>query len=48
MRTNLSTLGIGGQQVDHLDSSNQDFLLHTHVCELGCLSVDWGSAAEEQ
>lgn len=38
--TNLSTLGIGGQQINHFDSRDQDLLLHTHVRELWGLSVD--------
>ena len=38
--TNLASLGIGGEQVDHLDASHQDLLLHAHLAELGRLRVD--------
>lgn len=38
--TNLSTLRIGGKQVDHFDARDQDLLLDTHVCELGGLSMN--------
>lgn len=41
MRTDLPSLGVGGQQVHHLDASDQNFLLHAHVCEFGGFSVDW-------
>ena len=44
--TNLASLGIGGEQVDHLDASHQDLLLHAHLAELGRLSVD-GLAKKE-
>ena len=32
--TNLSSLGVGGQQVNNLDTSNQNLLLHAHLAEL--------------
>merc|ERR1719225_1282077 len=38
--TNLTSLGVGSQQVDNLDTSDQDLLLDTHLVELGSLSVD--------
>lgn len=44
--TNLSTLGIGGQQVHHLNTSHQNLLLHTHVSKFRSLSMDWGSPVE--
>lgn len=44
--TNLSTLGIGGQQVHHLNTSYQNLLFYTHVGKFRSLSVDWGSAVE--
>ena len=39
-QTNLASLGVGGEQVDHLDAGDEDLLLHTHLVELGSLSVD--------
>merc|ERR1712142_443736 len=39
-QTNLSSLGVGGEEVDNLDASDQDLLLHTHVLEVGSLGVD--------
>ena len=44
-RTDLASLGVGGEQVHHLDARHQDLLLHTHVHELWGLSVDGGSPA---
>lgn len=41
--TDFASLGIGSQQIYHLDASYQDLLLHTHVSELWGLSVDGGS-----
>jgi len=41
--TNLTTLGVRGQQVDDLNASDEDFLLDTHLNELWSLSVDGGS-----
>merc|ERR1719449_410474 len=38
--TNLTSLGIGGKEVDNLDTSDKDLLLNTHVLELGGVSVD--------
>lgn len=38
--TNLSTLCIGGKQIDHFDARDQDLLLDTHVCELRSLSMN--------
>lgn len=37
--TNLSTLCIGCQQIYHFDASDQDLLLHTHICELRGFSM---------
>lgn len=42
-QTDLASLGVGGQQVDDLDSGDQDLLLHAHVHELGSLGVDGGA-----
>merc|ERR1719468_58898 len=39
-QTNLTTLGVGGEEVDNLDTSDQDLLLDAHLGELGSLSVD--------
>merc|ERR1719384_1977694 len=39
-QTNLASLGIGSQQVHHLDTSDQDLLLDTHLVKLGSLGVD--------
>lgn len=44
--TNFSTLGIGSQQVHHLNTSHQNLLLYTHVSKFRSLSVDWGSPVE--
>lgn len=41
--TNLSTLGIGGQQVHHLNTSHQNLLLYTHVSKFRSFSMDCGS-----
>lgn len=45
--TDLSTLGIGGQKVDHLDSCDQNLLFHTHVCKLWGLSMDGSSPKDK-
>ena len=39
-KTNLTSLGIGGKEVDNLDTSDKDLLLNAHVFELGGVSVD--------
>merc|ERR1712141_970685 len=39
-QTNLASLGIGSQQIDHLDTSDQNLLLDTHLVKLGSLGVD--------
>merc|ERR1739844_670593 len=39
-QTNLASLGVGSQQIDNLDTSDQDLLLDTHLVELGSLGVD--------
>merc|ERR1739844_291380 len=39
-QTNLASLGIGSQQINHLDTSYQDLLLDTHLVKLGSLGVD--------
>lgn len=44
--TDLSSLGIGGQQVHHFNASYQNLLLNAHVGEFRSLSVDWGSSGE--
>lgn len=44
--TNLSTLGIGGQQVHHFNTRYQNLLLYTHVSKFRSFSVDWGSPVE--
>merc|ERR1711892_106561 len=38
--TNLTSLSIGGKQVNNLDTSNQDLLLNAHVLESWGFSVD--------
>lgn len=40
--SDLATLGVGGQQIDDLNSSDQDLLLDAHLDELGGFSVDGG------
>lgn len=42
-QANLASLGVGGQQVDDLDSGDEDLLLDAHVDELGRLGVDGGT-----
>lgn len=39
--TDFASLGIRGQQVNHLNASHQDLLLYTHVCEFRGFSVNW-------
>merc|ERR1712024_147851 len=39
-QTNLASLGIGSQQIDHLDTSDQDLLLDAHLVKPGSLGVD--------
>merc|ERR1711884_707469 len=39
-QTDLTSLGVGGKQVYNLDTSYKNFLLYTHLTELGSLSVD--------
>jgi len=39
-QTNLASLGVGGEQVHHLDASDQDLLLDTHVLEGRSFSMD--------
>ena len=39
-KTNFTSLGIGSQQIDHLDASDQNFLLHRHLLKLGSFSVN--------
>merc|ERR1719328_940247 len=38
--TNLTSLTVGGKQVDDLDTSDKDLLLDRHLVEVGSLSVD--------
>merc|ERR1719410_148788 len=38
--TNLTSLGIGGKEIDNLDTSDKNLLLDAHVLELGGVSVD--------
>merc|ERR1719427_2562961 len=38
--TNLTSLGVGSEQVHHLDTGDQDLLLDTHVLESRSFSVD--------
>merc|ERR1711936_560336 len=38
--TNLTSLTVGGEQVDDLDTGDKDFLLDGHLVEVGSLSVD--------
>merc|ERR1719449_195556 len=38
--TNLTSLGIGGKEIDNLDTSDKNLLLDTHVLELRGVSVD--------
>ena len=38
--TNLASLGVGGEQVNDLDTGDEDLLLHAHLAELGRLSVN--------
>ena len=40
--TNFATLAVRSQQVDNLDSGYEDFLFHTHVCELRGFLVNTG------
>jgi hypothetical protein len=40
--TDLSTLGVGSEQVDNLDTGDQDFLLDAHLDEFGSFGVDGG------
>merc|ERR1719354_1298481 len=37
---NLASLGIGGKEVDNLDTSDKNLLLDAHVLKLGGVSVD--------
>ena len=46
--TDLSSLGVRSQQVDHLDASHKDLLLDTHVLELWSLGMDGSSAVEHK
>merc|ERR1719507_823439 len=39
-KTDLASLTVGGEQVDNLDTSDEDFLLDGHLVEVGSLSVD--------
>merc|ERR1719328_875704 len=39
-KTNLTSLTVGGKQVDDLDTSDKDLLLNGHLVEVGSLSVD--------
>ena len=41
-RTDLASLGVGGEQVDHLDAGDQDLLRDAHVDEVRRLGVDGG------
>lgn len=45
-QTDLSTLGVGRQQIYHFDASHQDLLLHTHVSELRGFSMNRSSPAK--
>lgn len=45
-QTDLSTLGVGCQQIYHFDASHQDLLLHTHVSELRGFSMNRSSPAK--
>ena len=38
--TNLTSLTVGGEQVDNLDTSDKNLLLDGHLVEVGSLSVD--------
>merc|ERR1739848_913929 len=38
--TNLASLCVRGQQVDHLDASDENLLLHAHLLKGGRLSMD--------
>ena len=38
--SNLASLGIGGKQIDDLDSSDENLLLDTHVHELRGILVN--------
>merc|ERR1719481_926450 len=38
--TNLSSLGVGGKEIDNLDASDKNLLLDAHVLEFWSLSVD--------
>lgn len=38
--TNLSSLGVWGQEVDHLDASYENLLLDRHLNEVGSLSMN--------
>merc|ERR1712045_1011253 len=38
--TNLTSLGVGGKEIDNLDTSDKNLLLDAHVLELWSLSVD--------
>lgn len=42
-QSDLTSLGVRGQQVDDLDAGDEDLLLHTHLHELGRFGVDGGS-----
>merc|ERR1719350_2453074 len=39
-KTNLTSLTVGGEQVDDLDTSDKDLLFDGHLVEVGSLSVD--------
>ena len=41
-KANFTSLGIGGEQIDNLDSSDKNFLLDRHLFEGWSLSVDGG------
>ena len=38
--TNLTSLTVGGEQVDNLDTSDKNLLLNGHLVKVGSLSVD--------
>merc|ERR1719423_488704 len=38
--TNLTSLGVGGKEIDNLDTSDKNLLLDAHVLELWSLGVD--------